>query len=250
MVKFYVVCQTSFGQDLFLSVGETIVPMRYVVNGLWHCELDMASKSPSVYRYYVQNPDKSVIEESPVERLLPAFVGNLTVHDTFQAKNISYVFRTTPFVESLCFHKAKKLPKLSKLDSLLLVNAPAVESHQGVAVVGSHPLLGEWNASQLVEMQYTDNANWFVVLKSDETLQGAEYKFVVYDLNTHAIVRWEEGENRRLPEMAVSTMLTQVFRQTFQWKGAGVAIPVFSLRSESDWGVGEFYDLKEMVDWA
>jgi len=250
MVKFYVVCQTSFGQDLFLSVGETIVPMRYVVNGLWHCESDIASKSPTVYRYYVQNPDKSVIEESPVERLLPAFVGNLTVHDTFQAKNISYVFRTTPFVESLCFHKAKKLPKLSKLDSLLLVNAPAVESHQGVAVVGSHPLLGEWNASQLVEMQYTDNANWFVVLKSDETLQGAEYKFVVYDLNTHAIVRWEEGENRRLPEMAVSTMLTQVFRQTFQWKGAGVAIPVFSLRSENDWGVGEFYDLKEMVDWA
>jgi 4-alpha-glucanotransferase len=69
-------------------------------------------------------------------------------------------------------------------------------------------------------------------------------------LNTRAIVRWEEGENRRLPEMAVSTMLTQVFRQTFQWKGAGVAIPVFSLRSENDWGVGEFYDLKEMVDWA
>ena len=107
MIKFYVVCQTSFGQDLFLSVGETIVPMRYVVNGLWHCESDIASKSPTVYRYFVQNPDKSVIEESPVGRLLPAFVGNLTVHDTFQAKNISYVFRTTPFVESLCFHKAK-----------------------------------------------------------------------------------------------------------------------------------------------
>ena len=34
------------------------------------------------------------------------------------------------------------------------------------------------------------------------------------------------------------------------WRGAGTAIPVFSLRSEDDFGVGEFYDLKKMVDWA
>ena len=34
------------------------------------------------------------------------------------------------------------------------------------------------------------------------------------------------------------------------WKGAGTAIPVFSLRSAEDFGVGEFYDLKKMVDWA
>jgi len=34
------------------------------------------------------------------------------------------------------------------------------------------------------------------------------------------------------------------------WKGAGTAIPVFSLRTEDDFGVGEFYDLKKMVDWA
>jgi len=34
------------------------------------------------------------------------------------------------------------------------------------------------------------------------------------------------------------------------WRGAGTAIPVFSLRSNDDFGVGEFYDLKLMVDWA
>ena len=250
MVKFYVMCQTSFGQDLFLSLGDLVTPMHYVVNGLWQCELETPKKLPTTYRYYIQNPDKSLIKESPVERLLPAFVGNLTVHDTFQTKNVSSIFRTTPFVEGFCFHKTQKFPKISKSSSLLVVNAPAVEPHQGVAVLGSHPLLGQWDVAHFVEMQSTDCANWFVLIKSDKTLQGSEYKFVIYDLNTHVIVRWEEGENRRLPEMAVSTLLTQVFRQKFQWKGAGVAIPVFSLRSESDWGVGEFYDLKEMVDWA
>ena len=34
------------------------------------------------------------------------------------------------------------------------------------------------------------------------------------------------------------------------YRGAGTAIPVFSLRSEEDFGVGEFYDLRKLVDWA
>jgi 4-alpha-glucanotransferase len=31
------------------------------------------------------------------------------------------------------------------------------------------------------------------------------------------------------------------------WKGAGVAIPVFSLRSKNSFGVGEFNDIKLLV---
>jgi 4-alpha-glucanotransferase len=34
------------------------------------------------------------------------------------------------------------------------------------------------------------------------------------------------------------------------WKGAGTSIPVFSLKSEDDFGIGEFSDLKKFVDWA
>jgi len=34
------------------------------------------------------------------------------------------------------------------------------------------------------------------------------------------------------------------------FRGAGVAVPVFSLRSENDFGIGEFEDLKPLVDWA
>lgn len=32
------------------------------------------------------------------------------------------------------------------------------------------------------------------------------------------------------------------------WRGAGVAIPVFALRSNDDIGVGEYLDLKLLVD--
>ena len=44
--------------------------------------------------------------------------------------------------------------------------------------------------------------------------------------------------------MALSDCLTNT------WKGAGVSIPVFSLRSKESFGVGEFNDLKLLADWA
>ncbi|KAJ3683783.1 hypothetical protein LUZ60_014010 [Juncus effusus] len=34
------------------------------------------------------------------------------------------------------------------------------------------------------------------------------------------------------------------------WRGSGVAVPMFSVRSEEDLGVGEFLDLKLLIDWA
>lgn len=43
---------------------------------------------------------------------------------------------------------------------------------------------------------------------------------------------------------------TRLLFQEMPWRGAGVALPMFSMRSEADLGVGEFLDLKLLVDWA
>ena len=97
---------------------------------------------------------------------------------------------------------------------------------------------------------------WSVTLPPEILRLPVEYKFVVVDKSTRRIVAWEEGDNRRLPllvERAGETIVVngghlRLFRPL--WKGAGVAVPVFSLRSESSWGIGEFLDLEKMVDWA
>ena len=34
------------------------------------------------------------------------------------------------------------------------------------------------------------------------------------------------------------------------WKGAGVAVPVFSLKTKNSYGTGEFLDLKSLADWC
>lgn len=41
-----------------------------------------------------------------------------------------------------------------------------------------------------------------------------------------------------------------LYFQEMPWRGAGVAVPMFSVRSDEDLGVGEFPDLKLLVDWA
>ena len=51
---------------------------------------------------------------------------------------------------------------------------------------------------------------------------------------------------------------TQVFKVlskgkddiSYGWKGAGVAVPVFSLKSNNSFGIGEFLDLKLLADWC
>ena len=67
---------------------------------------------------------------------------------------------------------------------------------------------------------------------------------------------WENNPNRYLaaPEIKANETLVIADRYAYfnipSWKGAGVAVPVFSLKSEKSFGVGDFGDLKRMVDWA
>ena len=90
-----------------------------------------------------------------------------------------------------------------------------------------------------------------------------EYKYVVVDSHTHELVAWEEGDNRlvsadyvdgntsEIPDGQVLVLFGGHLRLAEDtWRAAGVAIPVFSLRSEHSFGVGDFGDLRRFVDWA
>lgn len=40
------------------------------------------------------------------------------------------------------------------------------------------------------------------------------------------------------------------FRHRVQWRGSGLAMPVFSMRTQASIGCGEFQDIKAMVDFV
>ena len=67
---------------------------------------------------------------------------------------------------------------------------------------------------------------------------------------------WENGDNRHVmlpmlkPGDAVVYELNQAYFPLPPAKLAGTVVPIFSLRSEHSFGVGDFGDLKRMIDWV
>ena len=145
---------------------------------------------------------------------------------------------------------------------LFRVSAPQLLKGQSLAIVGSHPALGDWNAARYLRMEYLGQYDWMLSVNVDAVLLPLEYKYVVIDDATNALVSWEEGDNRTtegllpsdlsmVPDGTVLVAYGENLRiKEKTWRVAGVVLPVFSLRSDFSYGVGDFGDLRRFVDWA
>lgn len=140
----------------------------------------------------------------------------------------------------------------------VIIRTPLVRLPQGEAlgIAGSCPALGAWSKTVVMEKGYSPYAK--AVVSASEPF---EYKFVVVEEATGRILRWEDGWNRStgdFPVLKRASARTSEIRITAspahlpepKWKGAGTAIPLFSLRTHDSFGIGDFADLKKMADWA
>ena len=95
---------------------------------------------------------------------------------------------------------------------------------------------------------------WAVALDADKLSFPFEYKFAAY--TDGAFGCWEEGFNHSIDEYAMFGTETRVVDggevnlQMSAWRGAGMVVPIFSIRTESSFGVGDFGDLKKLIDWV
>ena len=145
-------------------------------------------------------------------------------------------------------HPRREGPSLGNV--CFRLSAPEVRSNESVGIVGSGKVLGEWQKVHL--MSDGQFPWWFITMDIDEPM---EYKFVIADTKTKQIHLWEEGPNHffaEVPPKDTQLIVADVQPKfaTRPWRGAGVAVPVFSLRTEESFGVGEFHDIKKLVDWA
>ncbi len=136
------------------------------------------------------------------------------------------------------------------------VKSPLLGHDQTVCLLGEGPALGHWNTLSPVLLGRAKGEDYFSVQLD---LRGqpfpVAYKYGVFDVGTKSFVRHEDGANRILSDAVASdkhTLVNDGFVRlpAGTWHGAGVAIPVFSLRSENSFGVGEFLDLKPLADWG
>ncbi len=140
---------------------------------------------------------------------------------------------------------------------VLKVRAPQLRSGERLALLGSDKAVGAWTANRAVAMTEQQPGEWTAVLDPSEFgADSFEYKFVAVGEDRDKGFVWELGANRTFgfPKVnsgeAVVCELPEARFDMAPWRAAGTVVPVFSLRSEGSYGVGDFGDLHLMVDWV
>ena len=161
---------------------------------------------------------------------------------------LNVIFNTKPY-------KTRKVKKTKQPQVQFQINAPRIETNQRLCILGNIGALGNWGAGRPLLLGNENYPQWTGRISFIAGM-NIEYKYGIYDTKEKVILFLEDGENRRLSYSSTKKQeLTFVNDNYFHhpegnWKGTGVALPVFALRSENGFGIGEFTDIKLLVNWA
>ncbi|MFZ4059437.1 MAG: 4-alpha-glucanotransferase, partial [Ferruginibacter sp.] len=222
---------------------------------------DFGKKSLDIqYRYILKEADGNTVVEWGDDRILEAkkiTAGNLVLVDTWNhAGDVNNAFFTKPFQEVLLASAVKSKSKEPKAYShIFKVKAPLLQENEVICICGDGADLGSWSTNKPILL--TRNGNWWEVKLTftENSILPVRYKYGVYNAVNDTFVNFEAGSNRELLESQLNNSITQIHDGFVQlpypnWKGTGVAIPVFSIRTKNSLGAGEFTDIKLLVDWA
>ena len=221
------------------------------------------------YHYQVEDEDGHVIrrEWTMIPRIYHFDTSkNYVLSDLWRDLPIQYHLYSSAYITTKGLARDEQVKPirvpLYRKTIIFRVSAPQLIKGQSLAIVGSHPALGDWNAARYLRMEYLGQHDWMLSVNVDAVLLPLEYKYVVIDDATNSLVAWEEGDNRTtdgllppdasaVPDGTVLVAYGENLRiKEKTWRVAGVVVPVFSLRSDCSYGVGDFGDLKRLVDWA
>lgn len=153
-------------------------------------------------------------------------------------------------------HGQKKLIGGYNRALILYVSVPQIKDRDNLVLCGNQECMGNWSPDKGLKLYKTvGSQKWGILLDASEIRFPIEYKYCLYNKKTGE-TKWEESDNHVVESIDVCDNETYVFDKDIvyfsfpSWKSAGVAIPVFSLRTEQSFGVGDFGDLKLLVDWA
>ncbi|ROH95618.1 4-alpha-glucanotransferase [Chryseobacterium daecheongense] len=253
---------TKVGESLKLVINEEgavskIHTMFYTENGLWKCEVDYFSKSVS-YQYRLIDERGNIVKEEFVPHHLqfPHNYKEFIIFDEWNNKNFPENYLNNKILHNkLNQFVPEKISVLKKHTHLFRIEAPIYNPDWKIVLIGSTDSLGNWDYEKAIHLSQTDFGVWETSLEIPEN-EFIQYKYCLYDKKEERVIDVETGENRFTVGNPVKDVLQVVSNHYFRFKAyqmyhdAGVAVPVFSLRSENGFGVGEFSDMKKLADWA
>jgi 4-alpha-glucanotransferase len=139
---------------------------------------------------------------------------------------------------------------------ILQLPAPQISPEQAVAVSGNQECLGNWDIKKAKILSDDKYPIWEIELDASQISFPLEYKYIVINRSTSEPEYWEEGFNRlvniRYNENNKGIVISDypLRNKEHKIKICGTVIPVFSLRTENSFGIGDIGDLMPLVDWA
>ena len=268
-LRFNIEYQTSFGEQLVLNIKEsssktTAYRMSSLDDYHWFYELNGRFSVGEVFDYYYSvdfdgQPKRHewLVDAHRLEMVSEKGI-NYTIYDHWiDIPEDSYLY-SSAFTDCVAKHTVVKSPlKPFTTTVRLKVRAPQLRQGERLALIGADKALGGWEILKALPMSEHNYNEWMVNVDAMKLQSNVlEFKFVVLDAEQDVTPIWEGGENRRVelpplePGDVVVYELPEALFPIYNQKIAGTLVPVFSLRSKTSFGVGDFGDLKKMVDWV
>jgi len=261
---------TSFGEDMMLNIlpeeegGKVSQHKMTTLDGEhWFVELTKTVKPGTYMDYYYSlvRGDEEARHEWQVEPHRLEFAATkatrYTIYDHWiDIPEDAYMY-SSAFTECIMARQREKTTRSEYQSTIRLkVRAPQLRQEERLAIVGEPASLGAWDARKAIVMTEHEYHEWAVSLDASQLPMGRfEFKFVIIGNEAEALM-WEQGANRSIdvPQIGQDEVIVYELSQAsfpiYPWKGAGTVVPIFSLRSEGSFGVGDFGDLKQMIDWV
>jgi len=270
-LRFNLDYQATFGEELALNIitddkGDATERHRMFTHDgrNWTCEMvkELPMESSVRYFYSVERngtPSRSEWTVAPHQLTMTAVLATLyIIYDKWiDIPEDAYLYSSA--LTDCIFGRTCHSPKVSGASATVTmkVRAPQLRRGERLALIGSDDYIGGWAALKAVEMAEQQPNEWVVTLDAAKFASPAfEYKFVILDEDKDVTPLWEDRMNRTFTLSSIQQGENVVIDNgealfpIYPWRGAGTVIPVFSLRSEGSFGVGDFGDLMMMIDWV
>ena len=265
-VQFNIEYKAMFGEQIVVNIqteeGELKLPLETTDGERWACDWGVESPEKSyTYYYSVEREGRAVKTEwLMIKHQLDVNARKAavyTLYDHWKAMPEDAFLYSSAFTDCINHQVPQEMkPETGSKIVRLIVRAPQLRDGERLGVLGADKALGAWDVQKILPMtQHTYN-EWVADIDAAH-LEGShlEFKFVAFR-NAKNELLWETSMNRTvdLPEMKagelVSYELDQAFFALYNRKLAGTLVPVFSLRTRKSAGIGDFGDLKTMIDFV
>lgn len=265
-VQFHIEYKAMFGEQIVVNIqteeGELKLPLETTDGERWACDWCVESPEKSyTYYYSVEREGRAVKTEwLMIKHQLEVNAKKAaayTLYDHWKTMPEDAFLYSSAFTDCINHQVPQVMkPETGSKIVRLIVRAPQLRDGERLGVLGADKALGAWDVQKILPMtQHTYN-EWVADIDATH-LEGShlEFKFVAFR-NAKNELLWENSMNRTvdLPEMKagelVSYELDQASFALYNRKLAGTQVPVFSLRTRKSAGIGDFGDLKTMIDFV